>query len=884
MTTSLSEFEHRVCQAQIDYVSNKTKPEGNKTEGNSEESYGKLYPYVQKYANILVGKNNELFKDVVVPELNPKKISKTDKIKMDNTVRMISDFFSPKRNVFSQPAEIQKIPSLLLQSNNLELKVVGFCYIFYSYIIKNTSSIFIYSVIISVQKFLKYLKTLLDSNIIPRVVEDLEYYCNKVIKLSKYNGATLQEQAPELITMSPFDVYIPQFPIDPYPTQKELYQMFSNAEFTQNGGLVFLSTATNSGKTFSVVGLSKKIDLLRKYINIKLLFSCAVDSVRNKVEELLKATDIPYAVIREEKCPTQGCQNYFACKTHFGSCIYSDFNDLYTLYDPTLREELVNNATNRKILELEGFTIVKKGNRNKNDSWRVAILDPETNIITKNPTGSSTKRDFSVIIAPPHLAVSYLIRDGDTNRGETALFLDEFTIGATDINNETLYDHMNLISNAPKWTFLSNANFVGDERMTPFLVNHQKTFSNSKMYNITSPTVYTCSTITTHSGMNVLPHYNCKNKQDFSLKLKNILRNQFKGRMYNVLALKNMYTHAKSCIIYHFTLEDEDGEDEVDEKSIKFFTDKLPNIDSIFNNVDNLYPDNIRKLSIEILQVIESIPESITESITENIPEDDPEVSPHAIFSFYTSTKGLNTKLSLPEYNGGMNLIGSISPREYTINMFSELLTKIKSKTSLNKLYSEYEKAFDNWESAYNKVSSLKYKDEQDKLIAISEVEDTRPSLSFPEEFQIGTKTYSSKQAYRTPIQIANIDFMRMKDEDMVLLLFAGIGIYDENEKDKLYLQTLFNLGIKGQLAFIVSNVSYGIDYPFSKVYIDGEFSKTKSMNEVYQLLSRGGRGQMNNLAKIFISDQCAEKIYDIEEEGDAIEVSNMITRFNNLI
>ena len=806
-------------------------------------------------------------------ELN-KKISKVEKIKWDNTVRIIGDFFSPKRNVFSHP-----IPSLLLQSNNIELKVVGFCFIFYSYIkniINNTSPVFIYSVIISAQKFLKYLKSLLknhDNIIIPRVVEDLEYYCNKVIKLSKYNGTTLQEQAPELITLSPFDVYIPQFPIEPYPTQKELYQMFSNPEFTQNGGLVFLSTATNSGKTFSVVGLSKKIDLLRKYISIKFLFSCAVDSVRNKVEELLRASDIPYAVIREEKCPTQGCQNYFTCKTHFGSCIYSDYNDLYTLYDPTLREELVNNAQNRKILELEGFTIIKKGNRNKNDSWRVAILDPETNIITKNPTGSSTKRDFSVIIAPPHLAVSYLIRDEDTKRGETALFLDEFTIGATDINNETLYDHMNLINNAPKWTFLSNANFVGDERMTPFLVNHQKTFSNSKMYNITSSTVYTCSTITTHSGHYVLPHYNCKTKKDFSLKLKNILRNQFKGRMYNVLALNNMYAHAKRCIIYHFTCEDDDGVDEVDEKSIKFFTDKLPNIDDIFNNVDNLYPDNIRKLSIEILQVIESI------------PEDDPDCSTPANFSFYTATKGLNIKLSIPEYDGGMNLIGAVNPREFAMKMFSELLAKIKSKTSLNKLYSEYEKAFDSWENAYSKVSSLKYKDERDKLIAISEVDDTRPSLSFPEEFQVGTKTYSSKfSSNRTPIQIANIDFMRMKDEDMVLLLFAGIGIYDENEKDKLYLQTLFNLGIKGQLAFIVSNVSYGIDYPFSKVYIDDEFSKTKSMNEVYQLLSRGGRGQMNNLAKIFISDHCAEKIYDVQEEGDAIEVGNMISKFNNLL
>lgn len=838
--SSLSDFERRVCLAQIAYV---TKTE---TPADSLSSYGDLYPFVQKYANdaIALKHSPPLFWDVVLPT---KKVTKAaDKIKRDNSIRMIEDFFSSKRNVFAHSKS-----EMFLQSTNIELKVVGFCYLFYSHEYSSESS-FIFSVIISAQRFLKYIKTLFASDLSPTVVSDLEYYCSKAIKMSKYSGSALQTLAPELITLSPFDQYIPKFPLEPYPAQKQLYDMFSTPDFTQNGGLVFLSTATNSGKTFSIVGLAKRIDILKKYIPIRLLFSCVVASVRDKVEELLRFACISYGVMREEKCPVQGCQNYFSCATH-------DHSDLYTIYDPTLKEEMANTNSNRKTLQLEGFPIVKKGS--KTDSWRIAILDPETNIITKNPTGNFTPRDFSIIIAPPHLAVSYMsIPDKQTN---TALFLDEFTIGATNLESSVLETHVKLIRLAPKWTFLSNANFVGDSRLDPLVETRAVRFPNSKMYNISSQTVYTCSEIKTHDGLDVLPHYECVDVLTFSQKLKNIMKNQFKGRMYNVSALKAMYKRAVKCIKYHFSYED----NEEDTERITFFTNKLPDIDKIFSDVANLYPDNIRKLSIEILKVIESIPND----------EDDKIQSLFSVGPKYKSETEIATYDG--KYSGGMNLVGAVNPKEYAFEHFSRLLEKIKSKISLAKLASDHDKLESAWENQYSRAASMKYKDEQEKMIALSDISDSRPTLQFPEEFQHGVK-----ERLRTPIQIANIDFLSMKNSDMVLLLFAGIGIYDENETDKLYLQTLFSLGIKGQLAYIVSNVSYGMDYPFTKVYISDEFSQKKSMNEVYQLLSRGGRGQMSNLAKIFVSSGCAQKILDVNEEGDKLEVNNILTKFKSIL
>jgi hypothetical protein len=843
--SSLSDFERRVCLAQIAYV---TKTE---TPADSLSSYGDLYPFVQKYANdaIALKHSPALFRDVVLPT---KKVTKAaDKIKRDNSIRMIEDFFSSKRNVFAHSKS-----EMFLQSTNIELKVVGFCYLFYSHEYSSESS-FIFSVIISAQRFLKYIKTLLSPDLSPTVVSDLEYYCSKAIKMSKYSGSALQTLAPELITLSPFDQYIPKFPLEPYPAQKQLYDMFSNPEFTKNGGLVFLSTATNSGKTFSIVGLSKRIDMLKKYIPIRLLFSCVVASVRDKVEELLRFACISYGVMREEKCPVQGCQNYFSCSAH-------EHSDLFTIYDPTLKEEMPNTNSNRKTLELEGFSIVKKGNRT--DSWRVAILDPETNIITKNPTGNSTPRDFSIIVAPPHLAVSYMSNpDKQTN---TAMFLDEFTIGATNLASSVLETHVKLIRLAPKWTFLSNANFVGDSRLDPLVETRAVRFPNSKMYNISSQTVYTCSEIKTHGGLDVLPHYDCVDIPTFSQKLKNIMKNQFKGRMYNVSALKAMHKRAVKCIKYHFSYDD----DEEDTERIRFFTDKLPDIDKIFSDVANLYPDNIRKLSIEILKVIESIPND--EVPNDEVPNDevDEDEKIQSLFSICPKYKS-DPEIPTYEYSGGMNLIGAVNPPEYAFEHFSRLLEKIKSKITLSKLSTDHDKLESAWENQYSRAASMKYRDEQEKMITLSDISDSRPSLQFPEEFQLGVK-----ERLRTPIQIANIDFLSMKNSDMVLLLFAGVGIYDENETDKLYLQTLFSLGIKGQLAYIVSNVSYGMDYPFTKVYISDEFSEKKSMNEVYQLLSRGGRGQMSNLAKIFVSSGCAQKILDVNEEGDTLEVNNILS------
>ena len=103
--TSLSDFEQAVCRSQIDYVCK------NVTQDNYYDIYGNLYPYVQKYANEALAarlkSHPALFTEKNISR--PANISKSETIKYDNSIRIIRDFFSPKRNIFSG-----NIPAILL--------------------------------------------------------------------------------------------------------------------------------------------------------------------------------------------------------------------------------------------------------------------------------------------------------------------------------------------------------------------------------------------------------------------------------------------------------------------------------------------------------------------------------------------------------------------------------------------------------------------------------------------------------------------------------------------------------------------------------------------------------------------------------------------------
>jgi len=829
----ITEFEKQVCQAQINFVL------GVEPEEQVYDYYGdEFYPFVQE----LVNKQVKLF---LKPAEKPKtaKMTPKEKIIYDNKIRLIGEALSTRRNVFSSI-----IPTTLFKSETLELRAIGFCFMSYSVLEKEDDKL-AYGLIVSLQRFIQAVEKMeLFSKI---AVDDMTRYCKLLMRKWKSSGSTI---LPELITSAPYDEYVPKKPLRPYDHQIEANKLLYNQTHAKTGFIAVYSTATNSGKTFTAVGLAKRVERLRKLLpNMRFLFSCVVDSVRKKVEDLFQSCDISYCVALPKKCDTKGCRNFGKCDKHV-----RENGVHFYLQNPNAKEILKNTEENRSMLLNEGYII--RDTEDKKKSGKIAIVDGE-NLIRNPGSQFNTNTDFTSIVCKPEVAY-YILQDDDV-LNSTVLFLDEFTLNATKLDSKELRDHMNVISRAPKWTYLSNANFVGDDRIRAFLDIHNIRFPSSSIVHISSNVVFSCSNLWTFSGKSFLPHMACKNSDDMSKKIRLIVENQFKGRMYNPQAISDMHALATRLIKWNF----DDEDDGLDEEGMMRMMAKLPNIDQIFSDVSQLYPDNIRKIAMRILDVISELDEDEVCEIFSKIQK--PKINPIDVLNL--------DYFCFP----GMNLIGHTKPEEFALKMFEKHLETIKRKIgSLSSMISTYENAIQKWQSDYDALES-KYKKERDLSDAREAMRESIPKINFPDELQIGTPAFlrdKSREKVRIPLQIQNIDITSMKNEDKILLLYAGIGIYSSHEKDIVYLSEVLRLASAGKLEYLVTDISYGMDYPFSCVFITKDFSDNSSMNDVYQFICRGGRGRLSNSAQIYMDDTCMERIISVKDETSEIELRNMIS------
>ena len=106
-----------------------------------------------------------------------------------------------------------------------------------------------------------------------------------------------------------------------------------------------------------------------------------------------------------------------------------------------------------------------------------------------------------------------------------------------------------------------------------------------------------------------------------------------------------------------------------------------------------------------------------------------------------------------------------------------------------------------------------------------------------------------------------------------------------ENDVNDVYLDTVLELASQGRLEYLIadSSIVYGTDYPIGGVFITEEFSNKHSLNTIYQLISRAGRGSNSMFANVYMPDSCAQKIigsvqgYDSHRGSGDIEKLNMI-------
>jgi hypothetical protein len=470
-----------------------------------------------------------------------------------------------------------------------------------------------------------------------------------------------------------------------------------------------------------------------------------------------------------------------------------------------------------------------------------------------------------------------------------------------------------VFKHAPKWSIFSSATLPYDiDRVRVFLDNHHVRYPNSKFIDNCSAEIYGCCNLRTYDGKIVVPHHGIKTCAELSIAIDHIRNNPFLGKLYTPISVKELYERAV-C----------EGQDNAE------FIKRVPRINKIFSKIDNLFPDKVRLIALDILETMKILDNQQITDICSSEPyeyasdddsdddadgsdesHDDGNEGPESRDVIIQSQRKQYipptdidfTKLGTAEaYRFPyLNLVASNIPYEFMIENYSSLISEINKKIgSLDKLHAEYETRLNAWQTLYDsQEKKIKNADVLSKKQ--SELQDCRPVLVYPDECQINTKAHFGKYAKKAPIikyragdtlENIQLDDMHITD-DCKLGLLSGVACYAEpdtlNNVDSEYLATVLDLTSQKKMEALIadSSICYGTDYPIGGVLITPDFAKTHTLNTLYQLMSRAGRGRKSSNAEIYIDNECASKILEtvrMKDKETSQEIENMLTVFNQL-
>lgn len=775
---------------------------------------------------------------------------------------------------FTMPGEA------ILKSDILEVRAIGFIYMAWHLLeyqkeYLTGSSTFPFSVIVTMQRFINVINGYVGYNVAnpsstvgmeisSTLVADCKCLLDQLIKVYEFNGVKLYETASELILGCPLDVYLPKQQRNAFQHQHRVNQAVLNVENLRNGFMMFYRTMTNSGKTSSIVNLVACVERLRAlypsvFGELQVLATCDVNPVLTRWGQLLYHSGMPFGI---------------ASKRYFPG---SEGNEHYRRIMTKATKEV---AEDRDCVDVE---------------MRFSNSDTCKHI-----------RDRLAIICKPDIAVKILTKA--SNAGKRFILLhDEPTMYAESRDSGELRTNMMIFKNAPKWCIFSSATLPYDaEKTNVFLDNHRMQFPNATFIDNCSSEIYGCCNLRTYDGHVVVPHHNITTRAELVTAIEHIKNNPFLGKLYTPSSVKDLYERAvaEGC---------ENAE----------FIKRVPRLNKIFSQIDNLFPDKVRLVALDILEAVKILDDSSIRDIcssadyeyesddeddsnTEDSSKEDKEddsVKIQAPVNTYKPPTDINfTELGTSEaYRFPyLNLVATDKPYDFMNTSYNSLFEDVKKKIgSLDKLNSEYESRLKAWQTLYDsQEKNIKNADVLSKKL--SELQDSRPLLVYPDECQINTKAHFRKYAKGAPVikfragdTIANIELDDMHiTDDTKLGLLSGVGCYGNPDGDASldndYLATVLELTSQKKMEALVadSSICYGTDYPVGGVLITPEFAAAHTLNTLYQLMSRAGRGRKSSNAEIYVHHDCAMKILETVRLGNqavSLEIENMIRIFNTL-
>ena len=267
-----------------------------------------------------------------------KPLKKADEIRLQSVTKKIVEDMEKLSLQQKKPEFIEQ--KFLLNSDILEYRAIGFLYMAWVCMEKDfTSNIAVpYGVIVSMERFLAMLSSSVSGQSIidpssstvfaETLLVDLTVSLEKLKKKYKFDGLILSKEAPQLIVESPYDVYIPQARVKPFPHQKEVSASILNPDNVKNGVFIQYCVSTNAGKTASIVNIAQAVNYLQSFgVKKTLLAVCEVKTVREMMGQWLYQSNIPFAIATMVKSRSNPCERTvkmslgYACKGKSENCV-----------------------------------------------------------------------------------------------------------------------------------------------------------------------------------------------------------------------------------------------------------------------------------------------------------------------------------------------------------------------------------------------------------------------------------------------------------------------------------------------------------------------------------------------------------------------------------
>jgi hypothetical protein len=264
-----------------------------------------------KCKEYLVGETDEF-------KMEPKKMSKVDKIRFDNTIVRIQKSLDDLLISFKKDKLNYEFG--LGTNKNIELRGITLMYIA-KFVSENKIEDEIFEVYIGIIKFIRccshmkgkfILDQLKNEEISSVMIDDLNKWKHKLEIDFNINVSNIYLKIPRLIMYSKYDEYIPNNNIKPMDHQIKIMEVIRN----NKNYLIAYNAMIGTGKTtFASVGLSTYVKKER-IINSKLqlIICCNIPSVRLQVSHLLYENNIPFGVGYINDIGQIKIVNSFMCK------------------------------------------------------------------------------------------------------------------------------------------------------------------------------------------------------------------------------------------------------------------------------------------------------------------------------------------------------------------------------------------------------------------------------------------------------------------------------------------------------------------------------------------------------------------------------------------